>query len=65
MLHRSKRFSVKVCYGWGRSSSSATMLTPLTREIAIYSFTKFWQYCFSVINFYFLYICGTDQSREA
>ena len=38
MLHRNKRFSVKVCYGWGRLSSSATILFLLTREILLFTY---------------------------
>jgi len=38
MLLRNKRFSAKVCYGWGRSLSSATTLILLTREMIIHMF---------------------------
>jgi hypothetical protein len=46
MLLRNKRFSAKVCYGWGRSLSSATTLILLTREMIIHS------YMFYLVNLF-------------
>lgn len=39
MLPRNKRFSVKVCYGWGRLSLSATILILQTREKLLFAYT--------------------------
>lgn len=68
-LLRNKRFSAKVCYGWGRLLLSATTLILLTRELHIlifkssiwYSLPRF----FRVFNNFLVCFSGKNPSYHA